>query len=407
MGGDLGLNDDVVDVLIVGGGLLGLALVNMLSDCGLRVALVEQTVMKSPPEQRFDDRAIALSFGSARVLEQMLPDATIWPEIEGLATPIREVHVCEHQRLGMTRFAAAELGVPALGYVAPAGRLIEVMARGAQASQSTLSVVSPARLERLRIHAGGVSAEVVVGPTQRTIRATLLVAADGGQSTVRSMLGLAVQHLDYRQRALIANVSTAQAHHGRAFERFLRTGPVALLPLGTHDFGLIWSADSETVDELTSLHDELFLRRLQSIFGPRLGAFVRAGRRSSFALHQVVSARQAFARVALVGSAATHLHPVAGQGFNLGLRDVATLSSLLRQACHVGEDLGSVRLLAAMRRQRQADREQTAKMTDGLVRLFSNDLLPLGVVRRGALLAVETVPRVKRALAKRSMGLVG
>ncbi|MGK0171907.1 MAG: 2-octaprenyl-6-methoxyphenol hydroxylase, partial [Gammaproteobacteria bacterium] len=377
----------------------------------LTVALVEQTVMKSPPEQRFDDRAIALSFGSARVLEQMLPDATIWPEIERLATPIREVHVCEHQRLGMTRFKAAELGVPALGYVAPAGRLIEVMARAAQASQSTLSVVSPARLERLRIHAGGVSAEVAVGPTggatQRTIRATLLVAADGGQSTVRSMLGLAVQHLDYRQRALIANVSAAQAHHGRAFERFLRSGPVALLPLGTHDFGLIWSADTETVDELMSLYDEPFLRRLQSIFGPRLGTFVRAGRRSSFALHQAVSARQAFARVVLIGSAATHLHPVAGQGFNLALRDVATLSSLLRQACHTGEDLGSVRLLAAMRRQRQADREQTAKMTDGLVRLFSSDLLPLDMVRRGALLAVETLPGVKRALAKRSMGLVG
>ncbi|MDH3640207.1 MAG: FAD-dependent monooxygenase, partial [Gammaproteobacteria bacterium] len=244
------------------------------------------------------------------------------------------------------------------------------------------------------------------GAEQR-LHARLVVVADGGRSKVREMAGINAEIRDYRQTAILSTVTPELPHRNTAYERFTATGPLAFLPTRENRFALVWTAWSSEVDALMSLPDQAFLDRLQQRFGYRVGILSRLGKRNAYPLQLVKINDPICPRVVMIGNAAHAIHPIAGQGFNLGLRDVATLAEVVHDAQRSGQDIGEYALLAEYARWRKRDTRATTAFTDGLVRVFSNEFPPTVALRSLGLLAVDNLPFVKRVLMQRTMGLTG
>ncbi len=393
------------DVLIVGGGMVGASLACALGDTSLRVALVEaHAPAPAEPPSGLDTRSIALAEGTRRIFHTL----GIWPDIREHAAPIRRVHISDRGRFGATRLEAEEFGHDALGYVANIGVLTETVSRHSQ-SQANVQTYCPAVLESLRVDSQFAYVQLNVDGETRELSARLVVAADGARSAVRELLGIPVVRWDYDQSAVIANVETGRPHQGTAFERFTDTGPFALLPLpGTRNSdnrcGVVWTVRTEQAQRVLGLGDEEFRTALQERFGHRLGRFGCVGARQSHPLAMVRAREHVRPRVALIGNAAHTLHPVAGQGFNLGIRDVAVLAELLAGA---GDDVGDWELLQRYAHWRERDQRTMIAFTDGLARVFSNPLPGVGLARDLGLLAVDTVPALKRMLLRHTMGMAG
>jgi 2-octaprenyl-6-methoxyphenol hydroxylase len=239
------------------------------------------------------------------------------------------------------------------------------------------------------------------------LRARLLVAADGGRSFIREQLQIPTQRWEYGQAAVVANITPARPHRNVAYERFTDSGPVALLPMSEGRCAVVWTVRDEQLDEIMALDDAAFLKAFQARFGYRLGRFVKAGRRSSYPLALLRARESVRQRIAIIGNAAHTLHPIAGQGFNLGIRDVAALVDVVLEARRAGVDIGGADVLQRYAAWREAEQRNVALATDGLARLFSN---PLGIVRLGrnlGLLAVDLLPGARHGLARGAMGLLG
>ena len=275
------------------------------------------------------------------------------------------------------------------------------------AAQPRIERLAPARLVDFVIDADGVTATLNRGGQATQVRARLLVACDGAQSEIRERLGLETRRWEYGQSAVIANVTPALPHGNIAYERFTDTGPMAVLPMPENRCSLVWTTDQPGEERLLSLSDEHFREDLQQRFGWRLGRFIRIGRRSSYPLALLRAHRIVDRRVVLVGNSAHTLHPVAGQGFNLGLRDVAVLAGMLGDAIAAGADPGADDLLQTYAKRRQGDQLGVAMFTDGLARLFSNPLAPLSLARNLGLVALDLFPAVKHEFARHTMGLAG
>jgi 2-octaprenyl-6-methoxyphenol hydroxylase len=242
---------------------------------------------------------------------------------------------------------------------------------------------------------------------QRVINTALLVAADGGQSFVREQLGLPTRQWQYGQSAIVTNVTPGRAHRNVAYERFTDTGPVALLPMSEGRCAVVWTVRDEQVGDVMALDDAAFLEAFQERFGYRLGRFLRVGRRASYPLQLLRVRESTSRRIAIIGNAAHTLHPIAGQGFNLGLRDVAALIDEVTGAWAAQRDIGAERVLTAYANWRHAEQRNVALATDGLARLFSNPLMPLRLGRNLGLLAMDLLPVGRHALARAAMGLSG
>lgn len=390
----------VYDLLIVGGGLVGASLAHALAGSGLRIAVIEAVAPKDSVQPSYDDRVIAVSGGSQRILQGM----DLWRGMTAVAEPIRDIHVSDRGHFGGARIHSRALGVEALGYVVPARDLGRVLHQGLD---DLVELYCPARLLDFQLGAEAVEARIGRQGETLDLRARLLVAADGGDSPVRARMGFQVREWRYGQTALIANLTPGRPHQGQAYERFTDSGPLALLPMTENRCSLVWTQRDEAVQEYLALADEEFLRRLQARFGLRLGRLARVGRRSSYPLRQLMVHDPVRPRVVLIGNAAHTLHPVAGQGFNLGLRDVAVLADLLAEQVRAGGDPGAMPMLARYRDWRRPDQSALALVTDGLVRLFSNPLLPLRLARNLGLLGFDLMPPLKQAAARRFMGLGG
>jgi 2-octaprenyl-6-methoxyphenol hydroxylase len=390
---------EAYDIVIVGGGLVGGSLACALGRAGLRVCLVEAVRLASKAQPSYDERVIALSWGSRLILEGI----GLWPAIATEAAPIRRIHVSDRGHFGFARLDCRDEGMEALGYVAPA-RLLGRAIRGGLAG---VDLLCPARLVGLRTQPDRVDLEVALDGESRLLRGRLLVAADGGDSAIRRRLGFRVRERDYGNEALITTVTPHRPQPGVAYERFTDTGPLAMLPMSEGRYSVVWTTGAGESAELLELDDAAFLARLQERFGYRLGRLGRLGRRVAYPLKLVLTRDPVRERLVLIGNAAHTLHPVAGQGFNLGLRDVAALAQAVADATRAGQDPGGQKVLDAYRLQRGRDQEGAAVATDALARLFVNPWTPLRLARDLGMVGLDLVPGARHLFARRFMGLAG
>ncbi len=390
---------EIFDVVIAGGGFVGVTLALALARGGARAALIDSAAAGTGETA---PRPIALAEGSRRILEGL----DIWRHIGPSATPIRVVHVSDRGRFGFTRIKARDYGVDALGYVSEAGIIGSVLA-GALDATAGVAVLRPATVHQLEFSEGRVRVGCAGSEGSHSVDARLLVAADGGKSSVRRLSGIGARQRDWQQSAITSIVKTRLDPGNVAYERFTDSGPVALLPMVQRRSGLVWTLPHERADALMALDEGAFLAMLGKTFGTRLGAFTETGSRTRHRLRSAHSRLSVKQRLALVGNAANHLHPVAGQGLNLGLRDAAVLAEVVIDAVRAGEDPGAITTLGRYAEWRRRDQWATSRFTEGVVRLFGNDLLPLALVRDIGLIGLDSFGFLKRTLARHAMGLAG
>lgn len=388
------------DVAVIGGGMVGASLALGLAGTGVRVLLVESTPFDSAAQPSFDERTTALGNASRRIFEGL----GVWDTIAPGAAAIRAIHVSDAGHFGFSRLDAREQGVDALGYVV-ANRAIGAALWGALAHAAGITLRVPARAEDLQISAQGVDFTLADGAGSRErVAARLVVAADGAHSQVRLAAGIAAVVEDYEQVAVVANVAADRLHQGVAYERFTPAGPLAVLPLHDGTYAVIWACRPGQAQELLALGEDEYLARLQAQFGWRAGRLVRASRRGSYPLKLTRAANTVATRTVLIGNAAQALHPVAGQGFNLGLRDAAMLAEVIANA---SGDVGAPELLLQFSDWRARDREGVTRFTDALVKLFADRRPGVPLLRNLGLLMFDLAPPAKSALARVSAGFGG
>ena len=375
------------DLVIVGGGPVGAALAIALCNGGYDVLLLEARPELSTAS---DGRTLAMSYGSRLILARL--DA--WNRIES-ATPIHSIHISQRGGFGRALLAAEDAGLPALGYVVGYARLQKALGEALASSQAML--VAGASVDDLEFSADRVAIRFRHGNQEHSVRARLLVIADGGAS-LGERAGATIKVRDYRQDAIVATVATSRPHGHRAFERFTADGPVALLPFEDR-YALVWIATPEAAARLSDMNGNSFLEHLQMHFGDRAGRFLSVAARTRFPLTLRYAANPVLPRSVLLGNAAQVLHPIAGQGFNLGLRDAWEFADLLLH--RDDPDPGSAVCLAAYRSARRLDRLGGIAVTDSLVRIFSNDFAPLRAARGAGLALLDIAPPVKRAFMQR------
>lgn len=392
------------EVIIVGGGAVGACLALALAEAGVAVAVIEPSP-PAPAGAGGAGRVLALARGTCRILRGL----GLWEALRPGATPIRRLHVSDRGRFGFTRIEARDLGLESLGYVVPAALLGEALHAALQRADG-VELLCPARAEGVAIEPDAATVEVRGGPEKaaaRRLRGRLLVAADGGRSQVRATLGISARERHYPQEALVCRVTPALAHAGTAWERFTPEGPLALLPLAGEQCGLIWTVAPQRAAHLAALPEAEFLAALEAAFGTRLGGFRAAGARQRHPLVLIESREQVRPRLVVAGNAAHTLHPVAAQGLNLSLRDVAVLAQVLADAVAAGGDPGAPSTLEGYLRWRRPEQRLVTRFTDSLVWLFGARGALLAGARDAGMIGLDLLPPLKTALARRAMGLAG
>jgi len=390
-----------MSIIIAGGGMTGATLalaISHLTQGQLAVTLVEGTEPASRVHPGFDGRAIALAEGTC----QQLAAIGLWPLLASAATAITDVHVSDRGHASFVSLTAADYGVSALGQVVElhevGQRLFSRLKNAPGVALRCPDKVASVERTRDRVCVALESGEQLTGH--------LLVAADGSHSRVAAACGVQWQSADYQQVAVIANVSTQVAHQGRAFERFTEFGPLALLPMSAGRSSLVWCHPLAQKDAVDRWGDDRFVAELQRAFGWRLGRITQVGQRTSYPLRLQTASQHIAHRLALVGNAAQTLHPIAGQGFNLGIRDVMSLAETLAAAWRAGRETGAYATLQHYQQRRQPDAQATIGITDGLVRLFANRYTPLVAGRNLGLMAMDHLPPLRNLLAERTLGWV-
>ena len=388
------------DIAVIGGGMVGASLALALAAAGRRIVLIEGVRPDSGHHVSFDERTTALGNASRRILTAL----GVWDAVADQCGVIRAIHVSDAGRMAFARLNAPEQGIEAFGFVVP-NRVLGAALWEQIGTLQAIDVRMPAQVAAVVADAQGVTVTLVPDADGHAVqlRARLAVAADGAQSAVRRDAGISASQTDYGQIAIVANVATDMAHDGTAYERFTAAGPLALVPLRDGTYTLVWARTPQDALQTLGAADAQFLALLQEHFGWRAGKFVRAGRRASYPLSLTRADEAVALRTVLIGNAAQSLHPVAGQGFNLGLRDVAALAELL-----VGqEDPGSTAILEAFSQARAQDRSGVTRFTDGLIRVFGDARAPVRLARDAGLLLFDLLPPAKRALSRVSLGFGG
>jgi 2-octaprenyl-6-methoxyphenol hydroxylase len=391
------------DVIISGGGAVGLTLaLGLVQTTNLRIGIIEPNPANIESQRgKTDSRVIALSMGSKRFLSKLGVDKS---EHE---TPIRTVHVSDRGHLGHTRLHHNDYQVDALGYVIRLNHLTERLTETLNACRQDIRFFSAERIESI---ASNTFKKTLLLQSGNTITTRLLVVAEGADSKTKAMLGMDTNTISYQQSAIIFTVTSDQEPTDVAYERFTQSGPLAMLPMermGQHQsqFSVVWVVDNQQTQQLMTLGDERFLMRLQSEFGYRAGNFVSVSSRFSLSVDLKETQDSLDHRSVLVGNSAQTLHPIAGQGLNLGLRDVENLISQLKQAHLYQSDPGDYQLLRAFKKTRRLDRQKTILATDALVRFFSNNNALLTKVRNFGLISLNFLPDIRENIAIHAMGL--
>ena len=397
------------DIVIVGGGMVGISLALLLrAQRPWKILVVEAqelAVSDSPVSgaysSSFDARSTALSWSSRNIYQSI----AVWPQLKRHLAAIAQIHVSDRGHAGLTRIDAADANVDALGYVVENQWLGSVLLN--QLAETDIQLLGSAGVETIVPLAAGMRLRVQQSDQDlQTIDAKLVVIADGAGSSTSKKLGIQSQSSTYGQTGIIANVSLEKPHGGVAYERFTDQGPMALLPLtdfkGRPRSALVWTQPSEMAESLMAADEQSFLEQLQTRFGYRLGRFKQLGERVAYPLALTTATEQVRRHLVVMGNAAHSLHPVAGQGFNLSLRDAATLANSLAQA---GEAIGDLAVLQQYQQQQAADQRNTVLFSDSLPKLFglSSSVIALG--RNSGLLAMDLIPSLRNSFARFGMGM--
>ncbi|MGL9733735.1 MAG: 2-octaprenyl-6-methoxyphenyl hydroxylase [Symbiopectobacterium sp.] len=388
-------------ILIVGGGMAGATLalaISALSGGTLPVEVIEAHSPLDRAHPGFDARAIALAEGTVQQLKRI----GIWQAMASEAEPIRAVHVSDRGHAGVVNMQASDYRTIALGYVVELHQVGQILFRLLHNAPG-VRVHRPRKVVHVERSAEQATLQLDDGST---LRGQLLVAADGSSSRLAKACGMQWETEEYPQFAVIANIRTQLPHAGKAFERFTPDGPLALLPMRGGRSSLVWCHPLSNQTQVAAWSEGECRTALQRAFGWRLGAITHIGKRYTYPLRLVTASRHIVHRVALVGNAAQTLHPIAGQGFNLGLRDVMSLAETLTQAVAHQEDTGSYRVLSRYAQRREPDQQATIALTDALVRLFTNSITPLEVGRNLGLMTMNTVAPMRDTFARRTLGWV-
>ncbi len=385
------------DILIVGGGLVGASLAIALDAAGRSATLVEAAAPRAPAQPSYDERNLAL----ARATVNALTNLGVLQYAQG-AAPITRLHVSRAGEFGAARVSAHETGVDALGATLPARELGNALEQRLRECRH-ITRLMPAKLEKLQSIENGWCATLRIGDEIRKIETKLLVGADGSDSFVRAQVGMGVDEHDYAQSLIVCTITPERDPDRCAFERFSNEGPVALLPLPNRRCGLVLTVASDRTDAVLALSDEEFTVLAQRRFGWKLGRLTRPGKRQAHRARRVLAQSLIAPRAVVIGNAAQTVHPIGAQGFNLGLRDALTLAELIADA----DDPGAPELLRGYTARRKPDREGVLTFSHGLISLACLPQPALAPLRSLALLAFDSVPPLKRALAKRGMGWRG
>jgi len=425
MTNDIECLDSDVDIVIVGGGLAGLSMAAALSNLPIRIVILEHAIspLQSAPSKEvksnyspsFDDRALALSSTSINILKNI----GVLSDIDILnCTPIEQIHVSDKGHIGMLRMKASDLDEENFGRVIAApllgSKLVEF--NSIKDFNAEISVIDQSKVSKLIHQSDTVTIEFKQSSSnvesEKSISAQLAILADGGRSNLAEQIGLIANSVDYEQVGILCNVIVEQEHKNIAYERFTESGPIALLPIRQNEYKLVWTVLPSQEQQLLAWSDEEFLDQLQNHFGFRAGIFKAVGKRVSYPLRAKSRSQLVSGRVALIGNAAHSLHPIAGQGFNLGLRDVACLAEILTDLSISAEDqsntqaidFGKVEALFEYQSSRENDVERTAFFTDQLVKVFSTSSPPIAMLRSLGILALDRHPSLKKQFMRKLMG---
>jgi 2-octaprenyl-6-methoxyphenol hydroxylase len=396
----IGATQKQESIAIVGGGLIGLCAALALQHPGRKVSVIESSTLlpgeKDPTG--LNTRSIALSYASVQIFKAL----DIWNEVKHLAAPIRTIHISSKGHWGVSRLKASDYELDALGYVIESQLLGNCLLEKINQSKS-INLVTRSTFESIDV-ADNAQLSYRSPEGINDLQADLILIADGAQSKARESLGIKHETIDYAQSAIITNVCFDKPIAAAAYERFTESGPLAMLPLGRSRYACVWTCRPDAALELMAHDDEAFMQSLQQCFGFRLGFIEQVGKRFSFPLQRTEAKSLTENRCVVIGNAANALHPVAGQGFNLGLRDIASLQGLL-EGQSISDPTSLSQLLAAYEQLRQSEQTQVIRLGDGLVSLFSNDLPLLNHCRSAALGLLDIMPALKSEVALSGMGL--
>ena len=402
------------DMVIVGGGMVGLSLALMLAKQGeWKILLIESNSLDMTTDSTlsysssFDARSTALSWTSREIYQSI----GLWEQLGAHASGINQIHVSDRGHAGITRMTAEEADVDALGYVVENRWLGSVLMN--RLKDEAIEICGNTQIDTLKPRSNGIDISMKVGANssqeELNVRADLIIIADGADSTTAHKLGINSRRSAYGQTAIIANIQLNQRHQGVAYERFTDQGPMALLPLpdykGQYRSALVWAQPEETASQLVEATDEDFLRSLQQRFGHRLGTFKQVGQRTAYNLVLTLASEQVRRNVVVMGNAAHSLHPVAGQGFNLSLRDAAALAEKLSEARIQQKSIGSLETLECYYQQQRIDQRNTLVFSDSLTKFFAGASNVAAMGRNSGLLALDLVPQLRHRFIKFGMGM--
>lgn len=377
-----------IDILIVGGGLIGTALSSALSSSKFKTLLIDAKPTHLTDTDTFDARSLALSPASIRILKML----QVWPSLAEYATAIKTIHISEQGKFGRTLLKSEDSS--------PLGVVVE-MQHLSQAIEQSVDKSTTLSARLTAFDATNNIATIQTANTEMRVQARIVVAADGANSILRQLCALPVKEHDYAQDAIVANIGLTKSHEGRAFERFTSSGPLALLPMTGCRAALVWSLPRDAAARLQKASDTQFLNTLQQAFGYRLGRLVKVGLRTTFPLQQIIMPTQTCQSIVFIGNAAHTLHPVAGQGFNLSLRDIATLAQCLTEEGLHAQTLQHYQKL------RTHDQAAMTYFTHGLIKIFSPQFACASMARGLGLLMLEHSTLLQKCLLHYARGFGG
>lgn len=391
------------DLVIVGGGLAGASLAVALGKTNYQIAVIEAYAVDTDSQPSYDERTIALTYSARHIFNQL----GVWDShIEADACAIKSIHISNKGHLGLTRLSCLDAGTPALGYVVPTRSLGHALTKQIQRSDN-VTFYCPCEASQIVVkeHAAIVTVQTEDAENPVELSAKLVVIADGGRSPLLSKLGFHKEQYPYLQSALLSIISTNIVHGNKAYERFMDDGPLALLPMTDQRFAVVWTLSPENLKRIEALDDPEYIACLQDAFGTTAGLFSTPTPRKAYPLARSILNTPYSERVLVLGNAAHTVHPVAGQGFNLGLRDVAALAEqLIQPECEIS-DIGALSFLQHYAQSRAQDTQRVSQFTDGLLKVFSHPSPLVSAGRNLGLAVVENLPFLKRALLRHSMGL--